>query len=514
MDTPSLGKLTRFIAALSIEKEGIKVPVYVLSSTGKPLMPSSRFAHIRILLKQRRAKVVKTKPFTIQLLYKSTEYTQPLYGGTDPGRTNIGEAVLNAQGEVQYAAHVETRNMEIPKLMQERSVHRRASRQGERKRRRRRAIACGSVTFPLEKERILPGCKEPIVNKYITNSEARFMNRKRPAGWLTPTANQLVQTHLNMVRKICSILPVTNWTLEINRFAFMSMEDGTVRGIDFQNGRMKGYPNAEAYIFAQQDGRCAFCGCPIEHYHHIKPRSEGGSNRPENLVGVCKCCHERIHTEADNEIKSSLADLGKRKKYAALSVLNQAIPYIYQGLVDMFGEDHVHVCYGRQTQKMYTKLCIPKTHSNDAICIAAIGNGTCPSIPSADPYKVKQFRRHNRQIIHAQRERTYKLFGEPVAKNRKPRYQQSGPSLADFAMSLPAEYRQQVISAIQVIPSKRYYNTKERDLPGTVFYFHGHRYVKSGQSSGGKTLRAVGCGAKNFPANQCKTIPAGGLVYL
>ena len=83
-----------------------EVPVYVLSSTGKPLMPSCRYAHIRILLKQKKAKVVKAKPFTICLCYESTDYTQPLYGGTDPGRTNIGEAVLDEQGVVQYAAHV------------------------------------------------------------------------------------------------------------------------------------------------------------------------------------------------------------------------------------------------------------------------------------------------------------------------------------------------------------------------------------------------------------------------
>lgn len=86
----------------------VKIPVFVVSSTGKPLMPSCRYAHIRLLLKQGKAKVVTKKPFTIRLCYESTEYTQSLYGGTDPGRTNIGEAVLDEQGVVQYAAHVET----------------------------------------------------------------------------------------------------------------------------------------------------------------------------------------------------------------------------------------------------------------------------------------------------------------------------------------------------------------------------------------------------------------------
>jgi hypothetical protein len=69
--------------------------VYVLDKDGTPLMPTKRFGHVRKLLKFGQAKAVSTKPFVIQLLYKSTKYTQPLYGGTDPGRTNIGEAVVN-----------------------------------------------------------------------------------------------------------------------------------------------------------------------------------------------------------------------------------------------------------------------------------------------------------------------------------------------------------------------------------------------------------------------------------
>lgn len=75
--------------------------------------------------------------------------------------------------------------------------------------------------------------------KNIINTEAKFNNRVRPEGWLTPTARQLVQTHINMVRKICQILPVTYWSLEINKFAFMRMDNGQCYGADFQSGRMK-----------------------------------------------------------------------------------------------------------------------------------------------------------------------------------------------------------------------------------------------------------------------------------
>lgn len=64
--------------------------VYVLSKDGRPLMPTARCGHIRILLKQKKAKVISSKPFTIQLLYDSSEITQPVVLGIDPGRTNVG----------------------------------------------------------------------------------------------------------------------------------------------------------------------------------------------------------------------------------------------------------------------------------------------------------------------------------------------------------------------------------------------------------------------------------------
>lgn len=490
------------------------MPVYVVSQNGRPLMPSYRYAHIRILLKEGKAKVVKTKPFTIKLLYETTEYTQPLYGGTDPGRTNIGNAVLNQDGDPVYADHVETRNKQVPDLMKERAAHRSASRRGERLRRQRRAIKNGTITFPIEKERLLPGCEKPIVNKFIINSEARFSNRKRSPGWLTPTARQLVQTTLNMVKKILTILPVIDWTLEINRFAFMLMEDGSVRGVDFQNGRMKNFEAVNSYIYAMQDGKCPVCRKPIEHYHHIVPRSQGGSNRPDNIIGICADCHEKIHTKKDPEVLTAIKKAGEKKKYSALSVLNQAIPYIYQELAEIFGEEHVHICYGWQTKGLYTRIGFPKTHNADAVCIAALGGNLIPSSNIEKPFEVKQFRRHNRQLIKAQRERTYKFAGKTVAKNRKARFEQKDPSLEEFITSIPYEYRQYVLSNLKVTKSRRYYNNPDRNLPGTVFYFQNHRYVKSGQSSGGAALRAVGMGDQNFTASKCTIVPSGGLVYL
>ena len=189
--------------------------VYVLDINGEPLMPTTRCAHVRMLLKTGKARVVERKPFTIQLAYETTAHTQPLTLGIDPGRTNIGLAVTNEKGDALYLANVKTRNKEIPKLMAKRKQFRQQSRQHRRDKRRRRARAPGNVKAD-RFERRLPGCEKDIVLHDIKNKEAKFNHRKRPEGWLTPTANHLLETHINLVTNVLKLLPVTDIVLENN----------------------------------------------------------------------------------------------------------------------------------------------------------------------------------------------------------------------------------------------------------------------------------------------------------
>ena len=86
--------------------------IYVLAPNGKPLMPTRRHGHVQKLLKQGKARIAEHEPFVIQLKYNTPEITQPLYGGTDPGRTNIGNAVVDMNGVAVYRDKVETRNLD------------------------------------------------------------------------------------------------------------------------------------------------------------------------------------------------------------------------------------------------------------------------------------------------------------------------------------------------------------------------------------------------------------------
>ena len=63
--------------------------VYVLNRHGRPLMPCTP-AKARHLLDAGKAKVRHRTPFTIQLLYGSTGYTQEVILGVDAGSKTIG----------------------------------------------------------------------------------------------------------------------------------------------------------------------------------------------------------------------------------------------------------------------------------------------------------------------------------------------------------------------------------------------------------------------------------------
>ena len=93
--------------------------VFVLSKNGEALMPCSQ-RKARILLREKKAKIIQYKPFTIQLLYGSYGYKQPVSVGVDLGAKNIGIAITSeehvlAKGEIQLRDDVKA-NLESKKI--------------------------------------------------------------------------------------------------------------------------------------------------------------------------------------------------------------------------------------------------------------------------------------------------------------------------------------------------------------------------------------------------------------
>ena len=502
--------------------------IYVLGADGKPQMPTKRKRHVIKLLNTGRARIAEKVPFTIQLRYKNIPVLQPITLAEDPGRTNIGVAALSQSGKLMFSAVVETRNKEIKKFIADRKAHRQASRRGERKARQRLAKKHGTAIKAGMIMRKLPqyAADKFVTCKIIRNTEARFCNMRRQPGWVTPTVRHLVQTHLNVIRKVSRFLPVTDVAFEVNRFAFVQMENPEASGMDFQNGSLKGFHDVKEAIRIQQDGKCLMCKREIEHFHHIVPRSKGGSDTIQNQVGLCKKCHCRVHTDVESREHMERKKSGMLKKYGALSALNQAIPFICKSLMEQYGADHVSFCTGKDTSLIRTGLGYEKTKENqvhevDAYCIGlaalSIENTEDPNF--SNTYRIKQFRRQNRAVINHQTERSYYINKTKVATNRRPRFEQKGEALSDWCQRQVTEIGQaetdKLLSLLTVKKSTRFYNDKYRVMPGAVFYYQGERHILSGQLTGGRYLRAYGDTKTNYPASKCRIVKHNeGLVFI
>ena len=72
--------------------------VYVKNKKGEPLMPCCERT-ARLLLRDKKARVVHRTPFTIELLYGASGYRQQVVAGLDTGSSVVGCAAT-ANGHV------------------------------------------------------------------------------------------------------------------------------------------------------------------------------------------------------------------------------------------------------------------------------------------------------------------------------------------------------------------------------------------------------------------------------
>ena len=232
-----------------------------------------------------------------------------------------------------------------------------------------------------------------------------------------------------------------------------------------------------------------------------------------------------------------------------MSVINQAIPYICERLIEEYGKDHVFPVPPVYTARIRTSLGFEKDRKNqmhevDACCIALAAMNVCPDdVPEFDnTLTVKQFRRHDRAVINHQCERTYKEYrittdknGNPVmkwvavAKNRKPRTGQSDNQSGQKKQTCPAlsewfetqvklhglKEAERMRSQLMADRSRRTYNNPDRMMPGAVFSCKGDICVMSGQLTGGQYFRTYGDKKTNYPVEKCTVIRHNeGLVFV
>lgn len=331
--------------------------VYVLNFNGQPLMPTSRHGKVRHLLKDGKAKVVKNCPFTIQLLYETTTYTQDITLGVDAGSKTIG---LSATSETRefYSGEIELRT-DIVDLLSTRSETRRTRR-----------------------------------NRKTRYRKARFDNRKKKDGWLAPSVQQRVDCHLQVVDNVCKILPITKIVVEIASFDIQKIKNPEISGTEYQQGEQLSFWNVREYVFFRDGHTCQCCKGKskdkVLNVHHIESRKTGG-DAPNNLITLCETCHKGFHNgliQLPKTIKRGMSF----KDATFMGIMRWAF---YNELKARY--NNVSLTYGYITKSTRITNGLDKTHYIDARCIS----GHPEARPLGYCYYQKKVRCHNRQIYKA-----------------------------------------------------------------------------------------------------------------
>jgi len=327
--------------------------VYVLSKEGNPLMPTKRHGKVRHLLNQGKAKIVKKTPFTIQLLYKTGSYTQPVSLGVDAGTGHIGVSATTEK-EVLFEAEVVLRT-DIVDLLSTRRANRRSRR-----------------------------------NRKTRYRKPRFNNRKRKEDWLPPSIQNKVDMHVKAVNLVASILPIQNITVEVAQFDIQKIKNPHIEGEQYQQGDQLGFWNVREYVLFRDKHICQYCKGRskdrILNVHHIRSRKTHG-DRPGNLITLCKTCHDKLHAE-NLEHYFNPSDKGFLSE-GQMTVMRW---FTYNGIKELYPD--TKLTYGYITKNTRIKNNLEKSHIIDARCVSKNPLAT----PPEKVYILKQVRRTNRQL--------------------------------------------------------------------------------------------------------------------
>jgi len=324
--------------------------IYVLNHKGRPIMPCSP-RKARLLLKEGRAKVVSRKPFTIQWIVPTRSYTQPITLGLDPGYATVGFSVVTEKRELMRG-EVKLRT-DVSKKLSKRRMYRRDRR------------------------------------NRLWYRPVRFLNRRRPKGWLPPSIQHKLDSHLRLVNWLKKLLPITKVVVEVANFDIQKIKNPDIRGKQYQEGEQNGFWNVRQYVLWRDNYTCQKChgrsGDKILQVHHVRGRKNGATNRPEELITVCKTCHEKHHRGID------LIEVKKIKNFKSESFMSTVRWKLVAKLKELFSK--VSVTYGYLTKMKRVELGLPKTHSDDAFVIAG-GDSQRRTVP----FIIKQVRRNNRRL--------------------------------------------------------------------------------------------------------------------
>lgn len=135
------------------------------------------------------------------------------------------------------------------------------------------------VSGKMQKRAIYRRTRKSRKNRY---RPVRFDNRSnsKKNGRLATSIRSKLESHFREKRFVESILPITEWKVELASFDIHKITNPEVSGIGYQNGDQKGFYNLKAYILSRDDYTCQHCNGrskdPKLQCHHIIFRSDRG----------------------------------------------------------------------------------------------------------------------------------------------------------------------------------------------------------------------------------------------
>ncbi len=352
--------------------------VLVIDTNKTPCNPIHP-ATARKLLNLKQAAVFRRYPFTIILKTISTEVVQPIQIKLDPGSKVTGIALVQ-NDKVIFGAELTHRGSAIKSSLESRKSLRRGRR-----------------------------------SQHTRYRQARFLNRKRPDGWLAPSLQHRVETTLTWVRKFIKLTPVAGISQELVRFDLQQLENPEISGVEYQQGVLLGYEVRE-YLLNKWDRKCTYCGVenvPLQ-VEHIHPKAKGGSNKISNLCLACDKCNKKKGTQDIKSFLSKKPELLKKIQSQAKRPLKDAtaINSTRWALFNALKTTGLAVSTGSggKTKFNRTRLKLPKTHWLDAACI---GNVESLEILTTKPLLIKATGHGTRQMCGTNK------YGFPVRHRTK-----------------------------------------------------------------------------------------------
>ena len=337
--------------------------VFVISKDGERMMPTVRYGKVRHMLRDGKAVIYSREPFTIQLTYETTGYTQPIEACQDTGYLHIG-----------YSVKSETREF----VSEQRDLLADEKQRHDVQRRYRRTR-----------------------RNWLRYRKPRFNNRNKADKWLAPSLKNKADRHIDLIARTAAVAPISTVTIELGEFdiqALKAIEMGSPlpESVDYQQGPRYQEQTLRSAVFHRDNHTCRVCGRSIKdgavlHAHHMYFWRGQHGNSVDELITVCEKCH----TSANHKPGGKLFGLDfKLPKLDAAAFMNSVRWYIYEQLKLRVPDVAIHVTYGAMTKVKRIDDCgLEKSHANDAYAM-----GSFHPAERADTMHYQKRRRNNRYL--------------------------------------------------------------------------------------------------------------------